>query len=241
MNVNPTSYADAVARITQWAGENLPHYVCVANVHMVTTGIDHDDFRETVNRADLVTPDGMPLVWMLRAQGVHTATRVRGPTLMLEVCEAAARAQIPVGFLGATPETLEALARNLRSKFPGLDVAYSFAPPFRPLSDPEDCEITGDILRSHIRILFVGLGCPKQERWMANHANELRLVQIGVGAAFDIHAGNVPEAPVWLQKLGLEWAFRLLLEPKRLWRRYAVGNSRFLAFAILQILGLRRF
>ena len=188
----------------------------------------------------MVTPDGMPLVWLLRALGIREASRVYGPTLTLHVCDAVAAAGVPVGFYGGTPESLRAFENALMGRFPELQVAYRHAPPFRDLTADEDERVVGDILASGARILFVGLGCPKQERWMAAHKDRLPLVQIGVGAAFDFHSGRVRQAPAWLQNFGMEWAFRLAMEPRRLWRRYLVNNPRFLLLAALQLAGFRR-
>lgn len=200
---------------------------------------DDRTFRTVVKRADLVTPDGMPLVWMLRRLGVPEPTRVYGPTLMLHVCEQAAKEHVPVGFYGGTPEALDDLAATLKARFPELEIAYAHAPPFRALTAEEDAKVVRDIRASGARILFVGLGCPKQERWMAEHRDRLPLVQLGVGAAFAFHAGHVRQAPAWLQDRGLEWAFRLVMEPRRLWRRYFYNNPRFVVLAALQLLRRR--
>lgn len=246
MRVDASTYRSAAERIVSWASamgdsptastDPRPRYVCVANVHMTMEAFDDPSFRDIVNRADLVTSDGMPLVWMLRRLGLPHAERVYGPTLTLHVCEAAAAAGVPVAFYGGAPEAVEGLKAELARRFPDLDVRYAYSPPFRPLSPEEDAEIVADIVASGARILFVGLGCPKQERWMAEHARRLPLVQLGVGAAFDIHAGRVKQAPAWMQDRGLEWLFRLAVEPRRLWRRYLVHNPRFVFFAGLQLL-----
>ncbi len=248
MRVDASTYRSAAERIVSWAlagdvsptasTDPRPRYVCVANVHMTMEAFDDPSFRDIVNRADLVTSDGMPLVWMLRRLGLPQAERVYGPTLTLHVCEAAAAAGVPVGFYGGAPEAVEGLKAELARRFPDLDVRYAYSPPFRSLSQEEDVDIVAAIVASGARILFVGLGCPKQERWMAKHAQRLPLVQLGVGAAFDFHAGRVKQAPAWMQDRGLEWLFRLAVEPRRLWRRYLVHNPRFVFFAGLQLLGV---
>lgn len=240
MRVDATSYARAAERIVAWAGAGEARTVCVANVHMTMQCVDDGSFRELVNAADLVTPDGMPLVWMLRRLGIGEATRVYGPTLMLHVCEAAAREGVPIGLYGGTGDALAALGITLAERFPGLRIAYAWAPPFGPLTEREDARVVEAIRASGARILFVGLGCPKQERWMAAHKERLPLVQLGVGAAFAFHAGRVRQAPAWLQDRGLEWLFRLAVEPRRLWRRYLYNNPRFLVLAALQLLRRRR-
>lgn len=241
MRVDPTSYAEATAKVLSWAEAGESRYVCVANVHMVMEAHDDPSFRALVNAADLVTPDGMPLVWMLRRKGFPRQERVYGPELTLRVAEEAARRSVPVGFYGGHPEALEALVRNLRARFPGLKVAYAYSPPFRPLTPEEDREVVEAINASGARILFVGLGCPKQERWMAEHKGKIRAVMLGVGAAFDFHAGRVRQAPRWMQQAGLEWLFRLVMEPRRLWRRYMKHNPRFVLLALQELLQLRRF
>lgn len=236
MRVDATSYAEATNLVLAWSGSRAGHYVCVANVHMTMEAHDRPDFRHIVNSAALVTPDGMPLVWMLRKLGVPGQTRVYGPTLMLYVCEAAEKAHIPIGLYGGTPDSLAKMRDYLLERYPQLDIAFAYAPPFRPLSAAEDAEVVASIKASGVRILFVGLGCPKQEYWMAAHREALPLVQLGVGAAFDFHSGRVRQAPKWMQDRGLEWLFRLAVEPRRLFRRYATQNPRFVALAGAQLL-----
>lgn len=243
MRVDAGNYAASTERIIGWASfaSDRPRYVCVANVHMVMESHDSPDFKRIVNSADMVTSDGMPLVWMLRSLGLPLAERVYGPTLTLHVCEAAAAEGVPVGFYGGSPAALNELTAELTTRFPSLDVRYAYSPPFRELTPDEDASVVEQINDSGARILFVGLGCPKQERWMADHSNQLPLVQLGVGAAFDFHAGRVKQAPTWMQDRGLEWLFRLAVEPKRLWKRYLYNNPRFLALAAMQLAGIRRF
>lgn len=203
---------------------------------MVMEGINDPAFQEVTNTADLVTPDGMPLVWALKLLGHPEAERVYGPTLTLHVCEAATREGIPVGLYGGTPESLQDFKAFLYQQFPGIQVACAIAPPFRPLTPEEDKTYTAQIVESGARILFVGIGCPKQEWWMYEHRNRLPLVMLGVGAAFDFHSGRVRQAPSVVQRLGLEWFFRLLMEPRRLWRRYAHQNPRFVMLFTRQLL-----
>jgi len=237
MKVHATTYQAATEQILAWANDHQSRTVCAANVHMVMEAYDDGALRKVVNQADLVTPDGMPLVWMLRWLGHPIEDRVYGPTLMLRVLEAAARRGILVGFYGGAPKVLDSLVKNLQSRFQGLDVVFSFSPPFRGPTLEEDLASIQDINHSGARILFVGLGCPKQELWMAAHRDRVKAVMLGVGAAFDFHAGKVRQAPRWLQNSGLEWLFRLLTEPGRLWRRYLKHNPR---FAILGIMELAR-
>lgn len=189
-----------------------------------------------------MTPDGMPLVWALRKLGIPQASRVYGPTLTLHICEAAAENAVPIGLFGGTPESLHDFANFLARTFPGLRIACRIAPPFRPLSPEEDDVYTRHIAESGARILLVGIGCPKQERWMASHKSRIPAVMIGVGAAFDFHSGRVRQAPAWMQRSGLEWFFRLLMEPTRLWGRYSTIVPRFILLFAMQLSrnGLRR-
>ena len=240
MRVDATSYEDASRRVASWAREGRSAYVCVATVHMVMEAFDSPAFRQTVNGADLVTPDGRPLVWALRGLGVKDATQVRGTDLVTHVVERAARDGIPIGLYGGTPELLEKFVRILRRRYPGVRVVCRIAPPFRPLTPEEDESVTREILSSGARILFVGIGCPKQERWMEAHRGRIPAVMLGVGAAFDFHTGRVRQAPGWMQVAGLEWLFRLLMDPRRLWKRYARHNPRFIAHFLLQLLGSLR-
>jgi N-acetylglucosaminyldiphosphoundecaprenol N-acetyl-beta-D-mannosaminyltransferase len=235
MRVDATSYDDASRRVLEWAANNEPRYVCISTVHMVMESHDDANFREFVNGADLVTPDGVPLVWGLRLLGVDHATRVYGPQLTPVLCEHAARSKTPVGFYGGSQEVLDAMVANLEERYPELDIAYVYSPPFRPLTEEEDQRIVDEINASGASVLFVGLGCPKQERWMSEHKGRVRPVMLGVGAAFDFLAGTKSQAPAWIQNLGLEWFFRLLTEPRRLWYRYLYHNPRFLALFAAQL------
>lgn len=238
INIHETSYADATARICSWAVAGESRVVYASNVHVLMEAWDSQDFRKKVNGADLVTPDGMPLVWMMRIKGHRDQKRVYGPTLMLHVLEAAAKENIPVGFYGGKPEVLETLVRRMKERFSGLRVPFSMSPPFATMSTDKDKRIVESINRSGTRILFVGLGCPKQEIWMASQRGKVRAVMLGVGAAFDFHAGVKPQAPAWIQQAGLEWLFRLVTEPRRLWKRYLIHNPRFIALAAADLLGV---
>ena len=171
--------------------------------------------------------------------GVHNATRVYGPDLTLAVLEQAARSGIAIGLFGASKEVADLFAKRMSERFEGLRIVYNYSPPFRHLTTEEDAQIVNDIVRSGARIVLVGLGNPKQERWMALHKGSVAAVMVGVGAAFDFLAGTKPQAPRWLMQAGLEWLFRLATEPRRLWKRYLKHNPRFVALLILQLLGFR--
>jgi N-acetylglucosaminyldiphosphoundecaprenol N-acetyl-beta-D-mannosaminyltransferase len=178
----------------------------------------------------------MPLVWSLRLLGVEQAERVYGPTLTLHVCSAAAANDIPVALYGGTEKSISAFTAFLNDSFPGIRVVCEIAPPFRPLSAAEDDAYTRQIAASGARILLVGIGCPKQERWMADHRSTVSAVMLGVGAAFDFHSGRIMQAPPVLQRMGLEWLYRLIREPRRLWKRYLRHNPRFILFILIQLL-----
>jgi N-acetylglucosaminyldiphosphoundecaprenol N-acetyl-beta-D-mannosaminyltransferase len=223
-----------------WSSTSESRYICIANVHMLMEAYDSPQYSHVINSADLVTPDGMPLVWMMRLKGHPDQQRVYGPTLMLHVLEAAERENIPVGFFGSSPEVLQPLIERMQDRFPNLKIVYSVSPPFNEISQEEDAEIVRHINASSVRILFVGLGCPKQEKWMAEHRGKINTVMLGVGAAFDFHAGVKSQAPSWMQKAGLEWFYRLVTEPRRLWRRYLYHNPRFILLAIADLLGFLR-
>jgi N-acetylglucosaminyldiphosphoundecaprenol N-acetyl-beta-D-mannosaminyltransferase len=228
MRVDATRYHETAATIAALATSGVGGAVCVATVHMVMEAFDDPEFQRIVNAADRVTPDGVPLVWALRLLGFKGAQRVYGPSLLPVVCELAAERELSVGFYGGSPEVLDTLVGRIARRFPDLQLPFAFSPPFRALTPEEDEQVIGGIANSGTQILFVGLGCPKQERWIADHRNSLSCVMVGVGAAFDFHAGSKAQAPSWMQAAGLEWVFRLCSEPRRLWRRYLYHNPRFL-------------
>jgi N-acetylglucosaminyldiphosphoundecaprenol N-acetyl-beta-D-mannosaminyltransferase len=236
MRVDATSYPDAADRILAWARGKSSRYVCVANVNNVMEAYDDEAFLRVMNEADLVTPDGMPLVWGLRWLGVPGATRVYGPDLTPVVLDVAQRHGIAVGFFGGTPSVLKRLCAEVARQWPRQRIAYAFSPPFRAMTRVEDQEIVEAINASGARIVFVGLGCPKQEKWMAEHRGRVNAVMVGVGAAFDYLVGSKRQAPRVLQRAGLEWAFRLATEPRRLWKRYLRHNPRFALLFAGQIL-----
>jgi N-acetylglucosaminyldiphosphoundecaprenol N-acetyl-beta-D-mannosaminyltransferase len=235
MRVDATTYPDASRRILDWAREGRSRYVCVATVNNVMESHDHPSFRRVMNEADLVTADGMPLVWALRLLGVGHAERVYGPELTPVILRRAEADGIPVGFYGGAPAALAELEAWVQSRFPRLQVVYRYSPPFRPLSSEEDERIVAEIAASGARLVLVGLGCPKQERWMAAHRGSVPAVMVGIGAAFDFLTGRKRRAPRLMQRMGLEWLFRMITEPRRLWRRYLHHNPRFLALFGMQV------
>lgn len=229
----PVVAADMAAitgRIVELAQSGRGGHVCVANVHMLTTARRDPQLKATLEDAAVVVSDGRPLVWQLRRQGFAGARQVRGPDLFVELCRVAARDGLPVYFYGGDERLIADLCARLGGDLPALPIAGAEAPPMLPPRPEADPETVARLRASGAKIVFVGLGCPKQELWMQACRPHLDAVLIGVGQAFAITAGHLAEAPPWLRRLGLEWLFRLLSEPRRLWRRYLVSNSLFLAF-----------
>jgi N-acetylglucosaminyldiphosphoundecaprenol N-acetyl-beta-D-mannosaminyltransferase len=228
----------ALKEIESWIAARQPHYVCVTGVHGVMESYRDPGLRSIHNAAGLVTPDGMPLVWLSRLKGCPHVQRVYGPDLMLALCERSITTGYRHFLYGGTEQTLSALRERLNQRFAGLKVVGAFAPPFRTLSPEEDNHIVARIKSAAPDIVWVGLSTPKQERWMAEHVGRLEVpVLAGVGAAFDFHAGTKPQAPGWMRRNGLEWCFRLMTEPRRLWRRYLVNNPTFVYLVLLQAAG----
>jgi N-acetylglucosaminyldiphosphoundecaprenol N-acetyl-beta-D-mannosaminyltransferase len=218
----------AVQTIAGWIGSRLQHYVCVTGVHGVMESLRDESLRVIHARAGLVTPDGMPLVWLARRARRGAVERVYGPDLMLAVCEVSQSRGWRHFFYGGAPGVADRLAARLQARFPRLEVAGTYCPPFRPLSAAESDEVAARIDAAGADIVWVGLSTPKQERWMAAQIGRVAApVLIGVGAAFDFHAGLKRQAPRWMQCSGLEWLFRLCTEPRRLWRRYLRNNPEF--------------
>ena len=274
-HIDALSWDDAVARLFGWARAHESRYVTICNVHVVVSASRDAAYREVINGSDMATPDGAPVAWMLRRQGFGGQPRISGPDLMWTLCERAASEGMPIYCYGSTEATLGLLEGRLRAAFPGLQMTME-SPPFRALTAEEDAAAVDRINASGAGIVFVGLGCPKQERWMAEHRGpvdtvrpepvegqpewvqgfdklspngggghvvsgcrqslQVKAVMIGVGAAFDFHAGTVRRAPAWMRDNGLEWLHRLLSEPGRLWKRYLVTNTLFILGAARQLL-----
>jgi N-acetylglucosaminyldiphosphoundecaprenol N-acetyl-beta-D-mannosaminyltransferase len=238
VGVSAIDMAMALRAIEGWIVRREPHYICVTTVHGVMESQWDEELRRIHNAAGLVTPDGMPLVWLSRLMGFRRVERVYGPDLLLAVCEWSTEWGYRHFFYGGGPGVAEKLAARLQSRFPGLKLAGTYSPPFRPLTPEEDKAVVEFINTAQPDIVWVGISTPKQERWMAEHVGRLSApVLAGVGAAFDFQAGLKRQAPRWVQQSGLEWVFRLLMEPRRLWRRYLINNPWFLWLMLLQALG----
>jgi len=218
-------------------------YVAVTGVHGVSEAQDDPVFRKILNNALLCTPDGMPMVWMGRLQGQPSIRRVYGPDLMLNLCDHSRAENLSHFLYGGVPGIADALARKLRERFPGLNIAGTFSPPFRELTPTERDELQRRVREARPDFFWVGISTPKQECFMAEYLSMLpeAKIFIGVGAAFDLLTGRVRQAPIWMRRSGLEWLFRLTQEPRRLARRYFVNNPLFIARAISQLLGLRNY
>lgn len=225
-------YAGAVALTRAWAAERTQaRAVAAANTHVVTLARHERGFREVLEKFDVLLPDGMPLIWCMNHRcGAKMRDRVYGPTFMLR-CLEATQGEFSHFLLGGSDALLGLLQKTLREKFPRLEIAGAYSPPFGAWLADEDARIMEKIASSRAAFVWIGLGCPKQEIWIARHKSALPpAVYSGVGAAFAFHAGRVKQAPAWMQNAGLEWLFRLLAEPRRLWKRYVVFNTLFLFY-----------
>lgn len=229
-DINAIDWDEALATILYWASRHESRYVCHCNVHSVVTAKRNMKFRRVLNDADMATPDGMPIAWVLRSLGFLGQSRISGPDLMWKYCAMAAKAGHTIYLYGGTRETLDRLSKRLLAAFPGLQIVGAEAPVFREQTPSEAAQTVERINRSGAHAVFVGLGCPKQEYWMAAQRGRISAVMLGVGAAFDYHAGTVRRAPPWMREYGLEWFYRLLSEPRRLLGRYLVTNVLFMVY-----------
>lgn len=224
----------AIERVLAGVRSRVNGYVCVTGVHGIMEAQRDPTLREILNASFLTTPDGMPTVWIGRAQGL-AMSRVYGPDLMLEVCRAGVASGVRHFFYGGADGVAPALRRRLIERIPGLDVVGTYTPPFRALNEREEHELIAKLASARPDIVWVGLSTPKQERFMAAYHQRVRCsLMIGVGAAFDMHTGRTSQAPKWMQRSGLEWFYRLMTEPRRLWKRYLLNNPVFIARIVHQ-------
>lgn len=237
--IDALTWDEALNRIGGWAQRRESRYVCITNAHSVITGRQQQGFGKILREADMVTPDGAPVAWMMRRLGRPFQERINGPDLMLRYCEQAAARGDSIFLFGAELSTLQRLQEVLVQRFPGLVIAGAISPPFRAATPEEDRAVVEAINQSGAGTVWVSLGCPKQEQWMASHRGRINAVMLGVGAAFDYHAGTLARAPLWMRQAGLEWLHRLASEPRRLWRRYLVTNTLFVVGAANQLLRSR--
>jgi len=239
-NIDALTWEQALDRIVAWAQARESRYICICNVHSVVTTTRDAAYRRVVNEADMCTPDGAPIAWAMRRFGLRSQERINGPDLMWQYLARAEALGQRVFFYGSTDQTLAKLRQALALRFPRLRIAGMHSPPFRALSADEDKAEVEMINRSGAQVVFVGLGCPKQERWMAAHRGRVQAVMIGVGAAFDYHSGVVRRAPLWWQRNGLEWLYRLISDPQRLMKRYMVTNTLFVIGFSRQLIAWKR-
>lgn len=239
--VDAVQIPDVVAQMERWISAPITcHFVAVTGMHGISESHREDSFKEVLNAADLVVPDGMPLVWLGRYHGYALKRRVYGPELMQSFCETTS-ARYRHFFYGGTPSVSTLLGQRLHDQY-GINIAGSYSPPFGPLSKQDDEQVTALINETHPDVLWVGLSTPKQERWIYEHRYKLTVpVVLGVGAAFDFNSGSVRQAPRWMRERGLEWLFRLLLEPRRLWRRYLIRGPEFVWNVTAELLSIRKF
>jgi N-acetylglucosaminyldiphosphoundecaprenol N-acetyl-beta-D-mannosaminyltransferase len=247
-NISATSYEEVVEVVGNWLSHEVSSvekgakYICVTSVHGIVTARRDLELRMALNNADVTTPDGMPVVWALRSFGARGQQRVYGPTLMLRLCEAAVIRGHRIFLYGGRSEVLSVLCVKLKARYPELRIAGTYSPPFRVLTQAEDEHVKQVISDSGADLVFIGISTPKQEKWMAVHQRDFPgKVLVGVGAAFDFHAMRVRQAPRWMQQAGLEWFFRMLMEPARLWKRYLLVTPQFLPLWALQKMGLLRY
>jgi len=243
VRVDAVQIPEVVARMEEWiARRDCCRYIAVTGMHGVMEAQHDGEFKRKLNAAGLVVPDGMPLVWIGRRHGFEMRRRVYGPELMETFCRETARKGYRHFFYGGGPGIAEELTSRFVSRFPGMVVAGTYSPSYGALTREEDGDIIQAIEDARADIVWVGLSTPKQERWMYEHRERLKVsVLVGVGAAFDFHAGRIAQAPEWMRERGLEWLFRLTMEPRRLWRRYLVYGAEFAALAMLELLGWKKF
>jgi N-acetylglucosaminyldiphosphoundecaprenol N-acetyl-beta-D-mannosaminyltransferase len=243
VRVDAVQIPGVVAQMKEWIREKTGcHSIAATGMHGVVEAQHDPSFKDVLNATDMVVPDGMPLVWLGRRQGHTLRSRVYGPDLLLAFCEQSAGRGYRHFFYGGEPSVAKGLAESLKTRFPALNVVGTFSPRFRPLTAAEDEEIVEMIGRAAPDVLWVGLGTPKQERWMHSSKDKLHVpVMVAVGAAFDMLSGRRKQAPLWMREHGLEWFFRLMQEPRRLWRRYLVYGAQFIAYLVLERLRLKNF
>lgn len=239
LKISLGSYKDILSEITSLSNRKSPANVCFANVHMLIESYLSPSFNSIINNADIVVADGIPLTWALRFINGVKQERISGMDMLPDLLKVANTKHLPVYFYGGTKKMLQETEECIKRKYPNIPIAGMFSPPFRPLSEEEKLEVATNIRRSGAKIVFVVLGCPKQEKWMAEMKSEINALMVGVGGALPVLIGWQKRAPKWMEKNGLEWLFRLYQEPKRLFRRYAFTNSFFIYLLIKETIKVR--
>jgi N-acetylglucosaminyldiphosphoundecaprenol N-acetyl-beta-D-mannosaminyltransferase len=243
VRINALRIADVIDQMEEWIqAKTVCRSVAATSMHGIVEAQHDPAFLELLNATDLVVPDGMPLIWLARRGGHDLGHRVYGPDLTLSFCEQTKGQSYRHFFYGGEPGVADRLAESLKHRFPSMQIVGTYSPAFRPLSKEEDEEIVAMISRAAPDVLWVGLGAPKQERWMHEHKNKLSApVMVSIGAAFDMLSGRKKQAPRWMREHGLEWLFRFCQEPRRLWRRYLIYGTQFIFYVVLESLGLKKF
>lgn len=239
LNISLGSYTDILNEIASLSKSGSSANVCFANVHMLVESYLNPSFNSIINNANLVVADGLPLTWALRFVNGIKQERIAGMDMLPDLLRMADSKNLPVYFYGGTQKMLEETEECVRKRFPGIPIAGMFSPPFRPLNEKEKFDVAERIRNSGAKIVFVSLGCPKQEKWMAEMKNEINAVMVGIGGALPVLIGWQKRAPMWMERNGLEWLFRLYQEPKRLFRRYAFTNTIFLYLLVKETIKTR--
>ncbi|MBE9178843.1 WecB/TagA/CpsF family glycosyltransferase [Oculatella sp. LEGE 06141] len=234
--VTALPFNEQIEHILKWANEHLSKTVCVANVHMLIEAHWQKELCTVLENSDLVTPDGMPLVWMMKLLGVRKQNRVAGMDILVALCQQAPERNVSIFFVGSETEILEAMRVRLKREFPHLQIAGMEPLPFRPMTPEEDEALIQKVNDSQAGIVAVSLGCPKQEYWMGQHKGKIQSVMIGLGGVFPVYAGIHKRAPFWVREMGLEWLYRLVQEPRRLWKRYTKTIPPFVWLALKQLI-----
>ena len=242
VGISAVSMDGALDRAEAFLGGDGAGYICVTGVHGIIEAQSDEQFRKTLNSSFLSTPDGMPTVWLGHLHGFKGMTRVYGPDFMANLCRRSVEPGYRHFLYGGRPGIAEELKESLLRRYPGLQIVGTYTPPFRPLNAEEEQALSAQLLEARADVLWCGLSTPKQERFMAAYVGRLPVkLMVGVGAAFDLLSGNLDEAPDWMKRSGLQWLYRLIKEPRRLWKRYLLNNPRFTWLSFLQLSGLRRF
>jgi len=226
--IDALTWDEATSSILQWGAGRESRTVCLCNVHSSVTALDNPDLARALRESDMVLPDGAPVAWVMRRKGFPEQTRIAGPDLMWRLCAALEGTDVGIFLFGSSENTLGQLETRLRCRFPGLDIRGALSPEFGDQPEALESGYIETINQSGAGVVFVALGCPRQEIWMSRRKEDIQGVMLGVGAAFDFHAATIKRAPERMQRLGLEWLHRLLSEPQRLWKRYLVTNTKFL-------------
>lgn len=232
IQIGAMSFEDQCEYIYKYSLNQSPGYVCVANVHMMVEALNDKKFLNILNKSTFIVPDGMPLVWLLRKKNKNIE-RISGYDLFMDICYRSEKDKTPIMFFGSTEEVLSKIKKNIQKRFPHINIVGMIAPPFGDISKLETKKIDDLITECNPKIIFVALGCPKQEIWMYNNHKKFKSLMIGVGGAFPLIAGTQSRAPSVIRNMGFEWLFRLILEPRRLWKRYIQTNTRFIVELIM--------